>query len=173
MYAWEHGFTKSEVKKWINSQLHRYRNDGYGYFAVILKETGRLIGQAGLLKSDIEGADVMELGYIFDDKYWGKGYAAEASRACINLAFDELGVGKLHCTIRPENEVSVRLAKRMALRRSGNMSRPARGRKCRISSSLWRSKQRVKYIFTCIITSIYSRDKYQFRRFAFAGRYFS
>ena len=53
MYAWEHGFTKKDVRKWINRQLTRYRKDGFGYFAVILKENGTLIGQAGLMKSTI------------------------------------------------------------------------------------------------------------------------
>ena len=40
MYAWEHGFAKKDVRKWINRQLTRYRKDGFGYFAVILKESG-------------------------------------------------------------------------------------------------------------------------------------
>ena len=42
MYAWEHGFTKKDVRKWINRQLTRYCKDGFGYFAVILKESGNL-----------------------------------------------------------------------------------------------------------------------------------
>lgn len=37
MYAWEHGFTKKDVRKWINRQLTRYRKDGFGYYAVLLK----------------------------------------------------------------------------------------------------------------------------------------
>jgi RimJ/RimL family protein N-acetyltransferase len=51
MSAWEHGFSNTETKQWLNKQLTRYRKDGYGYFAVILKETGTLIGQVGLLNT--------------------------------------------------------------------------------------------------------------------------
>ena len=45
MYAWEHGFEKKEVHQWLNRQLTRYRKDRYGYFAVILKENNKFIGQ--------------------------------------------------------------------------------------------------------------------------------
>ena len=51
MYAWEHGFDKKEVRQWVNRQFSRYRKDGYGYFALVLKDGGKLIGQAGLMKS--------------------------------------------------------------------------------------------------------------------------
>ena len=69
MYAWEHGFTKKDVRKWINRQLIRYRKDGFGYFAVILKESGALIGQAGLMNSTLNGNETVELGYILDNTY--------------------------------------------------------------------------------------------------------
>jgi RimJ/RimL family protein N-acetyltransferase len=86
MYAWEHGFTRSEARKWLNRQLTRYRKDGYGYFAVILKETGELAGQAGLMKNEIGGSEVVELGYIFDDRFWKQGYGLEAAKACVEYA---------------------------------------------------------------------------------------
>jgi RimJ/RimL family protein N-acetyltransferase len=119
MYAWESGFKKSETRKWLNRQYTRYHKDGYGYFAVTLKETGKLIGQAGLLKSEIDGENVVEIGYIFDDAVWGQGYAVEASRACVDLAFTQLGLNKLYTTIRPENMASVRLAKKLGMRKIG------------------------------------------------------
>jgi RimJ/RimL family protein N-acetyltransferase len=71
MYAWEGGFKKSEVRKWLNRQYTRYCKEGYGYFAVVLKESDKLIGQAGLMKSEINGETVVEIGYIFDNTVWG------------------------------------------------------------------------------------------------------
>jgi RimJ/RimL family protein N-acetyltransferase len=119
MYAWESGFKKSETRKWLNRQYTRYHKDGYGYFAATLKDTSRLIGQAGLMKSDINGETVVEIGFIFDDTVWGRGYAAEASRACVDLAFNRLGIDKLYATIRPENTASVRLAEKLGMRKIG------------------------------------------------------
>lgn len=74
MYAWEYGFSKKDVRKWINRQLTRYRKDGFGYYAVLLKESNALIGQTGLMKSTINGNEAVELGYILDDTYWHNGY---------------------------------------------------------------------------------------------------
>ena len=54
MYAWEHGFDKKEVRQWVNRQFSRYRKDGYGYFALVLKDGGKLIGQAGLMKNNVK-----------------------------------------------------------------------------------------------------------------------
>lgn len=120
MYAWEHGFTKKEVRKWINRQLTRYRKDGFGYFAVILKENGTLIGQAGLMKSTINGNEAVELGYILDNAYWYHGYGTEAARACLEYAFGKLALKTVCCSIRPENVASIRVAEKLGMTLCGS-----------------------------------------------------
>ena len=42
MYAWEHAFSYEEVCDWIADMLHRYREDGCGYFAALSRQTGAL-----------------------------------------------------------------------------------------------------------------------------------
>ena len=115
MYAWEHGFEKKEVHQWLNSQLTRYRKDGYGYFAVILKENNKFIGQAGLMKSVIDGNNTVELGYMLDNVYWHHGYATEAARRCLQHAFEELGLQEVCCSICPENSPSLRVAEAIGM----------------------------------------------------------
>ena len=120
MYAWEHGFTKKDVRKWINRQLTRYRKDGFGYYAIILKESGTLIGQAGLMKSTINGNEAVELGYILDNTYWNNGYGIEAAHACLEYAFYELDMKTVCCSIRPENKASIRVAEKLGMTLCGN-----------------------------------------------------
>lgn len=115
MYAWEHGFEKKEVCQWLNRQLTRYRKDGYGYFAVILKENNKFIGQAGLMKSVIDGNNTVELGYMLDNVHWHHGYATEAARRCLQYAFEELGLQEVCCSIRPENTSSLRVAEAIGM----------------------------------------------------------
>lgn len=115
MYAWEHGFEKKEVHQWLNRQLTRYRKDGYGYFAVILKENNKFIGQAGLMKRVIDGNNTVELGYMLDNVYWHHGYATEAARRCLQHAFEELGLQEVCCSIRPENSPSLRVAEAIGM----------------------------------------------------------
>lgn len=123
MYAWEHGFTENEVREWIERQVLRYDSDGIGYWGVVLKESSLLIGQAGLLKSIIDGKEAVELGYIFDSLHWHNGYAAEAARSCIRYAFIQLGLDEMYCTIRPENVASVRLAERLGMTPYGSYTK--------------------------------------------------
>jgi RimJ/RimL family protein N-acetyltransferase len=119
MYAWEHGFTKTETRKWLNQQLTRYRKDDYGYFAVLLRETGALTGQAGLFKSEMEGKETVELGYIFDNSYRKQGYCTEVVEACIRFAFDELQLTELYCSVHPENAASVRIVEKAGMEKIG------------------------------------------------------
>ena len=61
----------------------------------------------------------MELGYIFDNAYWGQGFGIEAARACVKLAFNEYGLEKLFCTARPENTSSIRVAEKLGMTEIG------------------------------------------------------
>ena len=87
---------------------------------VILKESGNLIGQAGLMKSIINGNEAVELGYILDNAYWHNGYGTEAARACLEYAFEELGLKTVCCSIRPENVASIRVAERLGMTLCGS-----------------------------------------------------
>ncbi|PXV62703.1 RimJ/RimL family protein N-acetyltransferase [Dysgonomonas alginatilytica] len=119
MYAWGHGFTKNETRKWLNRQLTRHRKEGYGYFAVISKETGKLVGQAGLLKNKINEEDVVELGYIFDNLYWKQGYCMETVKTIVQFAFNKLQFDNLYCSIRPNNIPSIRIAEKIGMTKVG------------------------------------------------------
>ena len=110
MYAYEHAFSDREVDEWLARQLERYERDGFGLWAVILRENGRLIDQCGITKQDVGGKTVREVGYIFDKNFWHRGYAAEAAAACKNYAFDVLGESEVYSIIRVGNEASVKVA---------------------------------------------------------------
>ena len=116
MYAWEHGFSLEETQEWLKRQQDRFINNGMGEQAVCLKVTGALIGAAGFLEINLEGKTVMEIGYIFDNKVWGNGYATETAKALEQAAFDTLGVDKLYCTMRSENNPSIKVAERLGFK---------------------------------------------------------
>lgn len=65
----------------------------------------------------IADESVTELGYIFNNTVWGKGYAIETAYACVDLAFNQLGVDKLYATIRPKNVSSVKVAEKLGMRK--------------------------------------------------------
>lgn len=80
MYAYEGAFTEEETRGWLEGQFRRYRENGFGLWAVVLKETGEMIGQCSLSWQDADlGEPVLEVGYLFKRKHWRRGYAAEAA----------------------------------------------------------------------------------------------
>ena len=115
MRAWEHAFSDEEVWQEIETQLQRYKNNGFGVWAVILKESGELIGQCGLSMQPCDGREVLEIGYIFQKKYWHKGYATEAAIACREYAFHTLKADEVFSLIREDNIASQNVAKRNAM----------------------------------------------------------
>ena len=115
MYAWEHGFSESEVREWIIKNKKRYDRDGFSYFAATCKETGRLIGAIGPLMEDIDGAWVPGVAYIIAKKYWGQGYATEGAAACIRYLFTQFGAEKVIASIRPDNAASLRVAGKLGM----------------------------------------------------------
>lgn len=72
MYAYEGAFTESETQAWLDKNLARYCDDGIGLWAVILKDGGSMIGQAGLTWQEVNGRRVPEVGYLFNRIYWGR-----------------------------------------------------------------------------------------------------
>lgn len=112
MYAYEHAFDDKEAQEWLELQLNRYENDGFGLWAVVLEETGEVIGQCGLTMQDLNGEQVLEVGYLLAKDFWHKGYATEAAIACKKYAFDILGAKEVYSIIRDNNIASQNVAKR-------------------------------------------------------------
>ena len=127
MYAYEGPFTDEEVHIWLQRQLKRYEDDGFGLCAVILKENGELIGQCGLAMQNIPGRRVPEIGYLFQKKYWHKGYAAEAARACKDYAFKVLHMDEVFSIIRDTNTASQNVARRNGMVQAGTFIKHFRG----------------------------------------------
>lgn len=112
MYAYEHAFDDDEAHEWLDKQIARYKNNGFGLWAVILKETDEMIGQCGLTIQEYNNKKVLEVGYLFQKYFWHKGYATEAAIACKEYAFDILGAEEVVSIIRDTNIASQNVAKR-------------------------------------------------------------
>ena len=120
MYAYEHAFSDAEVQEWLERQLGRYHEYGFGLWAVICKSTGEMIGQCGLTMQDCDGKQVLEVGYLFQRAYWHQGYATEAAIACKEYAFSQLGAERVYSIIRDNNEPSMRVARRNGMKPCGS-----------------------------------------------------
>jgi len=105
-------FDRVGVEDWISRNLRRYREQGHGLWAMILKSSGELVGDCGLTVQDAEDATEIEIGYHVRRDLWGQGLATEAARACRDLGFARLPAERLISLIRRENMPSRRVAEK-------------------------------------------------------------
>ena len=104
------------TQAWLDRMLTGYSAEGYGLWAVELKESGEFVGQCGLLLQEVDGQSELEIGYLFKSQHWHQGYATEAARACKRYAFDRLGQEHVISLIRPVNAPSRKVAERNGMK---------------------------------------------------------
>lgn len=80
MRHYPYSFDENRVCGWIETNIERYRVYGFGLWAVVLKETGEMIGDCGLTMQNINGRISPEIGYHIAKSHQRQGYAKEAAR---------------------------------------------------------------------------------------------
>ena len=80
----------AECRAWLERQLAHWRAHGFGRFRVDAGD--RCVGFAGLRDCDHPPGPGVELAWRLAFDEWGKGYATEAARVCIEHGFSELGL---------------------------------------------------------------------------------
>ena len=127
MYAYKGAFSDDEAHRWLDKQISVYQEYGFGLWAVVLKESGKMIGQCGLTMQPYNGRSVLEVGYLFQKAYWHCGYASEAAIACREYAFDTLNAKEVYSIIRDTNIPSQNVAKRNGMSCTGQFVKHYRG----------------------------------------------
>ena len=87
--------------------------------AVQHKGEGRIIGHIPFEQFSPKYR-TREIGWVFDPAYQGQGYATEAARAVLDLAFGKLGLHRVVATCDPRNGASYRVMEKLGMRREGH-----------------------------------------------------
>lgn len=127
MYAYNGAFSDEETLAWMQKQLQRYREHGFGLWGMFLKSTGEMIGQCGITMQEYKGGQVPEIGYLLARKYWHRGYATEAAVACREYGFNVLCFDALYSIIRDANIASQNVALRNGMTFTDTIVRHYRG----------------------------------------------
>ncbi len=115
MAAYEGAFSPDEIEDWLRRQRERYAQDGFGLWAVLLRETGAMIGQCGVTRQRIDDDEVFEVGYLFARAFWHRGFATEAARGARDWAFRTLATDELYAKVRSTNVASMNVAIRLGM----------------------------------------------------------
>ncbi len=107
------------------------------FWAVCLKENGKLIGNIYFAKQQPDEFETYEIGYVFNPVFGGKGYATEAAAITLKHAFEKLGAHRVMAMCNPENPASWKLLERLKMRREGHFLKNAFFRRGADGNPLW------------------------------------
>ncbi len=102
------GMTRAQAWRHMATVIGHQKIRGYSFYSVIEKSSEAWVGRVGLWYP--EAWPDREVGWTIHRDHWRKGFAKEASRACIDYAFDVMGWTRVVHTIAKDNIASIRTA---------------------------------------------------------------
>ena len=113
-YLSGHPLTREEASGWLNYFLAGWQNYGFGWWAVVQKKSGELIGHCGL--QFLHVTPEVEVTYGLARGYWRMGLASEAARACLRYGFEQLKLDRILALADPGNVRSHLVMERVGMR---------------------------------------------------------
>lgn len=110
MKHYPYTFDEDRVREWIRRNIERHKVFGFGLWAVVLKQTGEVIGDCGLTMQIIKGQIKPEIGYHIRKDCQGRGYASEAARAVRDWTFMNTPFNIIYSYMKYTNVPSYRTA---------------------------------------------------------------
>ena len=115
--------TEVDARKELEAGAFRlYEEYGYGPYKMVRKNDAIAIGICGLFKRD--NLDDPDIGFAVLPDYCGNGYAAEAARAVVAHARDDLDICNLTAIVSPGNTASIGLIEKLGLTFSAMITMP-------------------------------------------------
>ncbi len=120
-----HVFSFDKAKQRVDGFVEQWQKYNFGMYLLVEKISHEPIGYCGFryFKEDVpELKDEIELGYILDEPYWGKGYASEAVHACIQIGFETFHFKRILATILSDNIASQKAATKYGMKYNFDLS---------------------------------------------------
>lgn len=102
---------RAQAAERLQANEREWEERGHGMLAVLDRPGGRFLGRVGL--KYWPQFQETEAGWLLRRDAWGRGYATEAARACLDWGFATLPVSYITAMIAPENTRSTRVAQRL------------------------------------------------------------
>ncbi|MBT8233762.1 MAG: GNAT family N-acetyltransferase [Saprospiraceae bacterium] len=107
--------TKEESSNFMKRMQNQFETRGYCYFATDLLEENKMIGFVGLAYQTYEApfTPAVDIGWRLNKNYWGKGYATEGAKACLDFAFNALNINEVISLASAINIPSINVMKKI------------------------------------------------------------
>lgn len=120
-YLLDEPWTADVAIEKVAERLSKTDLDGEtGTLALVITHEQRVIGDVLLRFTDRERR-VAEIGWVLDPAYGGKGYAVEAVRVVLTLAFDHYRVHRVAAQMDGRNSASAKLAARAGMHHEAHL----------------------------------------------------
>ena len=104
----------SYTKKYLKYIDKRYSQGAFFDWAVVEKNSGKMIGTCGFSKIDVNH-ERGEVGYVLNPDFHRKGYAPEAASAVLRFGFEVLGLHRIEVRFMIENTASRKVAEKLGM----------------------------------------------------------
>lgn len=97
-----------DTRRTLDGIIEHQEEHGFGLWAVVEKETGRIVGDCGLVLSRDRGPEA-ELTYRLGRAHWCKGYAREAATEVLRFGLEGLNLGRVVAALDPDDPAAARM----------------------------------------------------------------
>jgi RimJ/RimL family protein N-acetyltransferase len=117
---------RAESDQLIDRIEGRFDQQGFGLWALEIRESGEFIGFTGLnlMPDGVPGAGDQEVGWRLDQRAWHKGYATEAARAALDVGLNRLGLPVIWSMTAVINQRSQAVMQRLGMVRQRLFDHP-------------------------------------------------
>ncbi len=100
-----------EAERFIKN-YNEYEKHGFGRWAVIEKESNKVIGWSGLKFNE---ENYIDIGFRFLKSEWGKGFATESAKACLEYGFGNLNLHLIIARTSDQNYPSQKVLEKIGM----------------------------------------------------------
>jgi RimJ/RimL family protein N-acetyltransferase len=101
--------TEADVLDGLRAKVDHWDRHGFGMWLLRDRDSGEMVGRGGLQYTYTAGLNDVEAGWAIIPERWGQGLATELAHACVDTAFDQLGLLELVAFTLPDNAASRRV----------------------------------------------------------------
>ena len=115
---WYPHYSVADTKRHVKSILKRYKKGSFYDYAIVLKNSGKMIGTCGFTRI-VPLDNKAEIGYVINPEYQGQGFATEAVKRVISFGFEEIGFERIEARYILGNDSSLKLMQKVKMTHEG------------------------------------------------------
>lgn len=117
---------EKDCEKFLHRMQKQMQQNEFCYFAVEVIQTQEFIGFIGLSKQTypIDFNPSVDIGWRLHPKFWGKGYATEGAKACLQYGFNQIGLKRILAVAPITNTNSIAVMQKIEMQKVKEFTHP-------------------------------------------------